>query len=77
MAAILYVLQSGCAWAALPSSFGVSSPTAHRRFAEWAQADVFGQLHRLLLDILGVTGQIDWSRAAVDSISVRAVKGGT
>lgn len=76
MAAIMYVLQSGCAWAALPSSFGVSSPTAHRRFTEWVQADVFGQLHRLLLDILGATGQVDWSRAAVDSLSVRAVKGG-
>jgi len=36
---------------------------------------VFGQLHRLLLDILGVTGQTDWSRASADSISVRAVKG--
>jgi transposase len=77
LAAILYVLQTGCAWAALPASFGVSTPTAHRRFSEWANADVFGRLHQLLLDILGVTGQIDWSRAAVDSLSVRAVKGGT
>ncbi|WP_436499465.1 transposase [Actinokineospora sp. HUAS TT18] len=32
--AILYVLQTGCAWSALPASFGVSSPTAHRRFTE-------------------------------------------
>lgn len=77
MAAILYVLQTGCAWAALPSSFGVPTPTAHRRFTEWVQADVFGQLHRLLLDILGATGHIDWSRAAIDSLSVRAVKEGT
>jgi transposase len=77
LAAILYVLQTGCSWPALPSSFGVSVPTAHRRFTEWARADVFGQLHRLLLDILGATGQIDWFRASVDSISVRAVKGGT
>ncbi len=77
LAAILYVLQTGCAWTALPASFGVSVPTAHRRFTEWAAAGVFAQLHRLLLDILGVTGQIDWSRASVDSISVRAVKGGT
>jgi transposase len=77
LAAILYVLQTGCAWAALPESFGVSTPTAHRRFSEWVNADVFGQLHRLLLDILGATGQIDWSRAAVDSLSVRALQGGT
>jgi hypothetical protein len=59
------------------ASFGVSTPTAHRRFSEWVDADVFGRLHQLLLDILGSTGQIDWSRAAVDSLSVRAVKGGT
>jgi transposase len=77
LAAILYVLQTGCAWAALPSSFGVSAPTAHRRFTEWTKAEVFDGLHRMLLDILGAAGQIDWSRAAVDSISVRAVKGGT
>ena len=77
LAAILYVLQTGCAWAALPTSFGVSTPTAHRRFSEWVNADVFGQLHQLLLNIPGATGQIDWSRAAVDSLSVRAVKGGT
>ena len=77
LAAILYVLQTGCAWAALPASFGVSTPTAHRRFTEWVNADVFGRLHQLLLDILGATGQIDWSRAALDSMSVRAVKGGT
>ena len=77
LAAILYVLQTGCAWAALPTSFGVSTPTAHRRFSEWVTAGVFGRLHQLLLDVLGATGQIDWSRAAVDSLSVRAVKGGT
>ena len=34
LAAILYVLQTGCAWSALPASFGVSVATAHRRFAE-------------------------------------------
>nr|AIU93877.1 hypothetical protein LRS1606.443 [Rhodococcus sp. NS1] len=30
--AIVYVLTSGCAWWHLPPSFGVSVPTAHRRF---------------------------------------------
>lgn len=77
LAAVLYVLQTGCAWAALPTSFGVSSPTAHRRFAEWVQARVFERLHVAVLDLLGVAGQIDWSRASVDSMQVRAVKGGT
>jgi transposase len=77
LAAILYVLQTGCAWAALPDSFGISRPTAHRRFTEWTDAGVFTQLHQAMLDLLGAAGQIDWSRAAVDSMQVRAVKGGT
>ena len=33
--AIVYVLTSGCAWRDLPSTFGVSVPTAHRRFTDW------------------------------------------
>src|SRR3954452_11611196 len=41
LAAILYVLQTGCAWSALPASFGVSAATAHRRFTEWVGAEVF------------------------------------
>lgn len=77
LAAILYVLRSGCAWAALPDSFGVSRPTAHRRFTEWVAAAVFTRLHLVLLDLLGMAGAIDWSRASVDSMHVRAVKGGT
>jgi transposase len=77
LAAILYVLHTGCAWSALPSSFGISSPTAHRRFTEWVQADVFAQLHQTMLDLLGCAGAIDWSRASVDAMQVRAVKGGT
>ncbi|WNV84807.1 IS5 family transposase [Umezawaea sp. Da 62-37] len=76
LAAILYVLQTGCAWSALPSSFGVSCPTAHRRFTEWVEADVFARLHQVMLDLLGVVGSIDWSRASVDSMHVRAVKRG-
>lgn len=34
--AVVFVLTSGCAWQHLPSSFGVSVPTAHRRFMVWA-----------------------------------------
>jgi transposase len=77
LAAILYVLQTGCAWGALPASFAISTPTAHRRFTEWVQAGVFHALHQATLDVLGVAGQLDWSRASVDAMHVRAVKGGT
>ena len=44
--AIVYVLTSGSAWRHLPAEFGVSVPTAHRRFTRWAKAGVFGKIHR-------------------------------
>jgi transposase len=44
--AVVFVLTSGCAWRHLPPSFGVSVPTAHRRFMVWADTGVFGALHR-------------------------------
>jgi hypothetical protein len=50
--------------------------TAHRRFAEWVSVGVMTALHQATLDVLGVAGQIDWSRASIDSMHVRAVKGG-
>jgi hypothetical protein len=50
--------------------------TAFCRFTEWSKARVWAELHRLILDELGSQGELDWSRCAVDSVSVRAVKGG-
>jgi transposase len=44
--AIVFVLTSGCAWRHLPPSFGVSVPTAHRRFSEWTRAGLWARLHR-------------------------------
>ncbi|MDQ0365077.1 transposase [Catenuloplanes indicus] len=77
VAAITYVLQTGCAWEALPGSFPISRATAHRRFAEWVQQGVMEAFHQAVLDVLGAAGQIDWSRASADAMQVRAVKGGT
>jgi hypothetical protein len=42
---------------------------------EWAEAGVFDRLHQSVLDRLGETGRLDWSRANLDSVNVR-VKGG-
>jgi len=77
LAAILYVLDSGCAWDELPASFPISSKTTHRRFTEWVTLGVMTALHQATLDVLGADGQIDWSRASIDAMHVRAVKGGT
>ena len=73
--AIVFVLTSGCAWRYLPPSFGVTVPTAHRRFTEWTKAGLWRLLHRAVLDELGGQGLIDWSRAVLDGASVRAKKG--
>jgi transposase len=74
--AIVFVLTSGCAWRYLPPSFGVTVPTAHRRFTQWTKAGLWRRLHRAVLDELGGQGMIDWSRAVLDGASVRAKKGG-
>lgn len=72
LAAIVFVATSGCTWQQLPApSFGPSGATAHRRFTEWAK------LHRLVLDELGSRGELNWSRCAIDSVNMRALKGGT
>ena len=71
----VFVLTSGCAWRHLPPSFGVTVPTAHRRFTTWAAAGVFEKLHREVLDRLGGADELDWSAAILDAASVRAKKG--
>jgi transposase len=38
LAAIVYVLRTGCAWRHVPPGFGVSKATAHRRFIAWTRA---------------------------------------
>ena len=51
--------------------------TCWRRLRDWQAAGVWDELHQRLLVRLNAAGQIDWSRAAVDSSHVRAVFGGS
>lgn len=73
--AIVFVLTSGCTWRMLPASFGVSVPTAHRRFTDWTRDGLWTRIHRAVLDRLGEQGLVDWSRVVLDAASVRAKKG--
>jgi transposase len=77
-AAIVYMARTSTPWRLLPArELGCGSPaTCWRRLTEWATAGVFDQLHLLVLDRLGEQGGVDWSRASVDSMSVRAKRGG-
>ena len=43
---------------------------------EWQDAGVWQKLHEVLLAKLREVNEIDWSRAVVDSASIRAVGGG-
>ena len=74
---ILFVLKTGIAWEDLPKEMGCGSGmTCWRRLRDWHAAGVWDTLHRVLLDLLHQADQIDWSRAVIDSASVRAVFGG-
>ena len=78
-AAIVYMARTSTPWRLLPArELGCGSPaTCWRRLTEWAQAGVFDQLHLEVLDRLGEQGRLDWTRASVDTMSVRAKRGGT
>ena len=74
---ILFVLRSGIPWEMLPQEMGCGSGmTCWRRLRDWQQAGVWEKLHATLLAKLRAADRIDWSRAVVDSASVRAVGGG-
>ena len=70
---ILFVLRSGIPWEMLPQEMGCGSGmTCWRRLRDWHRAGVWRKLHQLLLSRLEQAGEIDWSRASIDSVSVRA-----
>jgi transposase len=77
LAGIVYQLRTGVPWRLLPTrQLGCGSPITYwRRLRDWQHAGVWQRLHQLLLDELGRDGRLDWSRASLDSISVRAKRG--
>jgi transposase len=73
---ILFVLHTGISWEHLPQELGFGSGmTCWRRLAEWHEAGVWQRLHEVLLAELRAVDALDFSRAAVDSSHVRALKG--
>jgi transposase len=78
LSGILFVLHTGIAWEHLPQELGFGSGmTCWRRLRDWQEAGVWSALHALLLVRLQAAGELDWSRAVVDSSHVRALKGGS
>ena len=73
----MFVLTTGVGWGKLPAELGCGSGvTCWRRLREWHEAGVWSRLHQAVLDRLGRQGLLDWSRTALDSVSVRAKRGG-
>lgn len=74
---IVFALRSGIPWQMLPQELGCGSGmTCWRRLRDWQQSGVGDLIHFGLLDWLARFNHIDWSRAVVDSCSIRAVHGG-
>jgi transposase len=74
---IVFVLRSGIAWNLLPQEMGCGSGTAcWRRLVAWQEAGVWQHIRETLLAELRRRGEIDFSRALVDSSSIRAVLAG-
>ena len=73
LSGILFVLRSGIPWEMLPREMGCGSGmTCWRRLRDWHKAKVWQKLHEYLLARLEAAHLIDWSRASVDSIFIRA-----
>lgn len=77
LSGIVFVLRSGIAWNLLPQEMGCGSGTAcWRRLVAWQEAGVWQRIHETLPAELRRRGEIDLSRALVDSSSIRAVLAG-
>ncbi|MFI6320174.1 transposase [Nonomuraea sp. NPDC050556] len=68
LAAVVYVVTSGCAWQNLPPAFGVTVPTAHRWFARWSRAELWERLCEATADDPALAA---WTTAIRDSASRR------
>ena len=74
---ILFILKTGLPWNDLPREMGCGSGAAcWIRLHEWHQPGVWVALHAVLLAELRYADKIDWSRAAADSTTLRALRGG-
>lgn len=75
MNGILYVLQTGCQWKAMPREFG-SGSAIHAYFQEWVQLGVFEELWRLALEEYDDLKRIDWKWQSLDGAMNKSPLGG-
>jgi putative transposase len=74
--AIFYVLRTGCQWKALDQTELCPGSTAHDRFQEWVQADVFLKLWQAGVEQFDELQGIDWDWLSMDGAMTKAPLGG-
>jgi transposase len=72
---ILYVLQTGCQWKAMPREFG-SGSAIHAYFQEWVELGVFAELWELALREYDELKGIDWKWQSMDGAMTKSPLGG-
>lgn len=73
---IFYVLRTGCQWQALNETELVAHSTAHDRYQEWVEADVFLKLWQAGVERFDELQGIDWDFASMDGAMTKAPLGG-
>jgi transposase len=73
---IWFVLTVGCRWKDVPRELGCSGETARMRLKRWEEANVWQEVHRLLLCELRRKNELPLETVMIDSVQVRAFGGG-
>jgi putative transposase len=74
--AIFYVLRTGCQWAALSQTKLCARSTAHDRFQQWVEADVFLKLWQGGVQQFDDLQGLDWEWLSMDGAMTKAPLGG-
>ena len=70
--AIFFVLRTGSQWAALNQTDLCARSTAHDRFQEWVQADVFLKLWQAGVEQFDELRGLDWEWLSMDGAMTKA-----
>ena len=74
--AIFYVLRTGCQWQALDETDLCPHSTAHDRYQEWVEADVFLKLWQVGVEQFDELKGLDWDWLSMDGAMTKAPLGG-
>ena len=76
MNGIIFVLRTGCQWNALDATNICNHSSAHRRFIEWTEGEVFLEFWRRGLLSYDKHKGINWSWLSMDGAMTKAPLGG-